>query len=121
MSDSQIKIFQIPAVLEGVSPLKDGGMSLRFHTNEVKSSHEKASIMEFYQAFGWLQFSDQSIHAVPKEAPVREAGDKTPSQRLRSTLYVLWQERYGDMTFDEYYNQQMEKIINRIKQELPDR
>lgn len=121
MADNQIRIFQIPGILEGVSPLKDGGMSLRFHTNEIKDPKEKAALMDFYQNFGWIQFSDQSIHAVPKEAPVREAGDKTPSQRLRSVLYVLWQERYGDMTFDEYYRQQIEKIIDRIKQELPDR
>lgn len=117
---TEIKVFQVPAVLDGVTPRKDGGVSLRFVTQEV-SKQQKVALMEFYQAFGWIQFSDQAIHSVPKEAPTREAGVKTPSQRLRATLFVLWQERYSDEPFDPWYEKQVEKIINRIKQELPEK
>lgn len=115
---ADIKIFQVPAILDGVTPRKDGGVSLRFVTNEV-SKEQKVSLMEFYQSFGWLQFSDQAIHTVPKEAPTREAGVKTPSQRLRASLFVLWQERYADQPFDPWYEKQMEKFINKVKEELP--
>lgn len=113
-----IKIIQVPAILEGVSPLKDGGMSLRFHTNEVDQD-AKNTLLSFYQKFGWMQFSDSAIHEVPRESPTREAGEKTPSQRLRSTLYVLWQNRYADVPFNSWYEEMMENIINRVKKELP--
>lgn len=112
---SKPKLFQVPAILDGVSPLKDGGLSLRFHTNEIKESSEKTKVMDFFSTFGWLQFSDQSIHTIPKEAAHREAGSKTPSQRLRASLFVLWQKRYSDMPFDPWYESQMEKIIARVQ------
>lgn len=115
----EIKIFQVPAILDGISPRKDGSMTLRFITNEIKDVEEKSKLMEFYQTFGWMQFSDQSIHQVPREAPAREAGVKTPSQRLRATLYVLWQDRYSDQPFEAWYENQMNKITDRIKKELP--
>jgi hypothetical protein len=44
----------------------------------------------------------------------------TQSQRLRATLYRLWEvEKYPDETFDEYYKEHMEKIINWVKSKLP--
>jgi hypothetical protein len=112
------RVFQIPAILEGVSPLKDGGLSLRFHTNEVKEAKDKTKVMNFFNTFGWLQFSDNSIHVVPAESAHRESGVKTPSQRLRGVLFVLWQQKYADEPFDVWYEKQMERIINRIKEEL---
>lgn len=115
---TDIKIFQVPAELKGVSTLSDGGVSLRFHTNEIKPN-EMSELMGFAGKFGWMQFSDSAIHSVPKESPHREAGAKTPSQRLRSSLFVLWQERYSDQLFDPWYEQQMEKIINKVKEQLP--
>lgn len=115
---SDISIFQIPAELKGVSTLSDGGISLRFHTMEIKPE-QKAALMEFAGKYGWMQFSDSEIHEVPRETPNREVGTKTPSQRLRASLFVLWQDRYSDVPFDNWYSEQMDKIINKIKERLP--
>lgn len=109
--------IKVPATLDGVSTLKDGSMSLRFHTQELVAE-DKIAIINFVQGFGWLLFDTHESIDVPKESPHREAGEKTPSQRLRSVLYVLWQKRYSDIPFDTWYLQQVEKIINRIKKEL---
>lgn len=114
---ARAKVFQIPATLEGISTLKDGGMSVRFHTNEM-SNYNKTKLMGFSNSFGWLLFSEKAIHDLPAEAPRREAGVKTPSQRLRASLFVLWQQKYGDQPFDPWYEQQMEKIINKVKEQL---
>lgn len=115
---SNTKVIQVPAILKGVSTLADGGVSMRFTTGEM-SSGGMTTVMEFSGTYGWLLFSSEQIHEVPKESPNREAGAKTPSQRLRSTLYVLWQEKYSDIPFDTWYLEQMEKVINRVKKELP--
>lgn len=112
------RVFQIPAILEGISPLKDGGLSLRFHTNEVKEAKDKTKVMNFFNSFGWLQFSDHTINTVPRESAHRESGVKTPSQRLRSVLFILWKQKYADEPFDPWYERQMERIIGRIKEEL---
>lgn len=45
----------MPAVLEGVSTLKDGGVSLRFHTQEL-TAEEKANMFSWADRFGWLLF-----------------------------------------------------------------
>jgi hypothetical protein len=112
------RVFTIPAILEGVSPLKDGGLSLRFHTNEVNDSKQKVKVMNFYGAFGWLAFSDNTITSLPTESPNREAGAKTHSQRLRASLFVLWKTRYSDVPFDAWYDQQMEKIIAAVQSKI---
>lgn len=44
---------------------------------------------------------------------------KSPSQRLRNVLYVLWeQDKQGYETFTLFYNDRMERIINQIKDKL---
>jgi hypothetical protein len=117
---SNAKLIQVPAILKGVSTLADGGVSMRFTTGEM-SPEQMAVIMEFAGQYGWMLFASEEIHEIPKEAPHRESGAKTPSQRLRSTLYVLWSEKYTDIPFDNWYTAQVEKIIDRIKKELPAR
>lgn len=113
-----MKIFQIPAILDGVSPLKDGGLSIRFHTNEA-SKEDKVTVMEFYQNFGWLLFSGKENVDIPMEDIRRDTGGKSPSQRLRSVLYVLYKQSGKlDITFEEYYSQKMEFVINRFKENL---
>lgn len=115
---SNPKVFQVPATLDGLSTLKDGGMSVRFHTQEI-DSNDKVALMGFQGAFGWLQFSDQTINEVPKETIQKDITTKTPSQRLRATLFVAYQQSGRlDITFEQYYNQKMEAFIERVKSTL---
>jgi hypothetical protein len=113
--------FTTPAIIEGISPLKDGGMSIRLHTNEMDDA-EKSEVIKHYQKFGWMAFSEQEDSLeIPDEVIRRDTGGKTPSQRLRAVLHVLYQQSGRiDITFEQYYSLQMEKFINRVKEELKD-
>jgi hypothetical protein len=106
------KPFQVPAILEGLSMLKDGGISLRFHTNEM-TAEEKVEASKYYQKFGWLLFSENEDIEIPKgRAPESELG-KTPSQRLRAVIYIKYQQSdMLDITFDEFYRRELERLIN---------
>lgn len=110
--------FQVEAILEGVTPLKDGGVSLRFHTNEVTKA-QKVELIEYYQSFGWLMFAanEHQESDIPKDNAKRDGG-KSPSQRLRACLFVYWTQlgRKGD--FEAFYDQQLEKVINKVKENL---
>jgi|SRR6185295_7315628 len=120
MGDKGLKTFQIPATLEGVTALKDGGMSVRFHTNEI-SDEEKVLLMRYFQMFGWLLFSaqEQSESELELEDIRKDTGGKTPSQRLRSTIYVVYQQSgQTDLTFEQFYSRRMEQHINYEKQNL---
>lgn len=115
-----MKTFQIPATLEGVTALKDGGMSVRFHTNEV-SDEEKVLLMRYFQKFGWLLFNEQEHKESELDLELirKDTGGKTPSQRLRATIYVAYQQSgKTDLTFEEFYSRCMEQHINYEKQNL---
>ena len=110
--------FKIEAILDGVTPLKDGGVSLRFHTNEVATA-DKVMLLEFYQSFGWLLFNANAIQdsEIPKEQAKPEAG-VSPSKRLYGVLFVYWKQLGSKGDFDAFYKQQMEKFIERVKENL---
>lgn len=115
------KTFQIPAVLEGITALKDGGLSIRFHTQEA-SDQDKLVAMKFFQKFGWLLFSEQEHDDSQELEQIRKyTGGKTPSQRLRAVIYIEYQQSgKTDLTFEQYYAQKMEKFIGYVKQNLQD-
>jgi len=110
--------FQVESILEGVTPLKDGGVSLRFHTNEI-TKPQKVELMDYYQTFGWLLFAanEHQDNEVPKDLAKRDGG-KSPSQRLRSHLFVYWSQlgRKGD--FEQFYTQKIEQFISKVAENL---
>jgi hypothetical protein len=51
---------------------------------------------------------------------VKEPKQKSQSQRLRAVLFLLYQEdNKSHVTFESYYADLMEKIINNYKTKLP--
>lgn len=117
-----MKTFQVPATLEGVSLLKDGGVSVRFHTNEL-TAEEKTVVSSYYGKFGWMLFSEQEHNedTLELEQIRKDVGGKTPSQRLRSVLYILYQQSGRlDVTFEQFYAEKMNRIIDQIKANLAD-
>ena len=108
------KTFQAPAILTGLSTLSDGGLAIRFHTNEL-SLDDKATALGFQGKFGWLcfrenEFSDADIPDT--DAPDE---DRSPSQRLRAALFVLYQQRGEKRDFESFYRENMERAISRVK------
>lgn len=112
------QVFTIPAQLDGVTPLKDGGVSLRFHTQETTTT-DKVTLMEFYQSFGYLLFSANEIKEadIPKANAYKDGG-KSPSQRQRAVIFLMWQQKGGIGDFEAYYNTTMERVIDQLKEKL---
>lgn len=111
------KPIQVPATLEGVSTLKDGGVSVRLHTQEL-TSEEKTVVLNQQGKFGWFLFAEQEFNENELELETirKDVGGKTPSQRLRAVLYIAYQQSgQHDKTFEQYYAQQMERFIERVK------
>jgi hypothetical protein len=112
------KTFTAPAILTRIAYLKDGGLSLGFATNEL-SDEEKVIASRFHQKFGFVLFKENQFKE--EEVPDADASDesKSPSQRLRATLFVLWKQKSKPKPeFEVFYRQQMEKAIERVKQLL---
>ena len=114
-----MKIFQAPAILNRISYLKDGGISLGFGTNEL-DDREKLLAGTFYGKFGYVLFKENSFTEDTIPSSDAERPTKSLSTRLRSSLFVLWKQKYTDkyLNFDSFYSSNMEKIIDAVKEKL---
>ena len=78
--------------------------------------------MGLHGDFGWFAFStnpDENVE-IPDEPAPEFKSDKSPSQRLRSVLYIYWSENTNKKkTFQEFYSDWVNKKINEIKDYLP--
>lgn len=106
--------MKVPAILDKVETRKDYTFKLVFMSQEL-SGEEGAQLFGLAHQFGWLTFAPQP-EAVPEQAPARPG--KTPSQRLRAALYVLWQEQGEPGKFQSFYEMSMEKIIARVRDKI---
>lgn len=117
------EILQIPATIESINSRVDGTWSLKIGTQELSEENAKA-IIKLNRRLGWFIFKETAIEEadiinIPESTPEFK-GDKTPSQRLRGTIYVWWQQTKPTKTFDEFYKQRMEQMIDWVKGKLED-
>lgn len=110
-------MLKLPAYFTGFASKADGSASLRFATQEI-SAGTFADLKHVHNAFGWLLFSETDIDEtdVPDDLPDDER--KSPAQRLRSVLYVLWKQKGNATDFNSYYRGQIEKIIEHLKNKI---
>jgi hypothetical protein len=114
----------LAASLEGVTTRKDRTVKLTFGTQELTPT-EAGNVMALANSFCFLSIKPKSFTATEKELLEQMKADqmtntgKTPSQRLRSTLYVLFtQNNEGFDKFDAFYTHKIESMIDHFKTKL---
>lgn len=116
------KIIELPVTLDSAVRKKDRSVSLRF-TTLFEVNHEDFGIIDnYHQTSGHLLFKANKFEA--DEVPTDDVSTdlKTPSQRLRSVLYVYHMQTNGDPSkFREFYDSTMEKYIIKVKEQLDDK
>lgn len=112
--------IQLPATLDAANRKKDRSVSLRLTSMQELSNQEFAVIDTLHGASGWMLFSPEELQEkdIPKDSP--PSSKKTPSQRLRAALFVLWEQTSRSQDFESFYKQRMERIIEAVKQEFVD-
>jgi hypothetical protein len=117
MADSN-KLFQVPAQMTGFQPRKDQSYKLTFETRQLVGE-EVALLADHFQQEGWLLYkpnSEITLTDVPAESA--EVGAKTNSQRLRSVVYVLWEQQGKPGSFNDFYTATTDRLIDLIKSKL---
>jgi hypothetical protein len=116
-------LFSVQAEVVKVESKARGVARIVFDTQEGLTMDARAKIMKWHnEQPGWLTFSQERIEPdyianLPKLT--FEKGEKSPSQRLHATLYVLWEQKGKPTdTFEEFYRIAMEKYINNVKEQL---
>ena len=117
------KIIPIPAYVNGIRTLADGSWRLTLDTQELSEEGIK-ELTKKLRKHGFLIFLENAENVdldgldIPEAAPEFH-GDKTPGQRLRAVLYVLWENIGSQGTFQDFYVGRMEEFINQVKKKLP--
>jgi hypothetical protein len=115
----------LPSIVENISTRRDGSIKVTLGTQEL--SQGKAGelfILQGKLAAVYISAKDTitqaELNQVDNLDPEIDA--KTPGQRLRSVLYILWSttDEEGHKTFDTYYKAKMETIISHMKSKIKD-
>ena len=115
-----MEILKVPATINKVTTMADGSLRLFVDTQEIHPS-DKAELMSLHQQLGVFVFSLSNIakEDLIQLPEVKSPGiGKTPSQRLRSVLYILWEQTQSKQDFETFYTTYMSKLIDQIKERL---
>ena len=108
-------------LIEKCQTLHDGGLKLSVVTRELMPE-EMAVLFELVRKEGYMFFSEREIKIEDLDVPSLDAefpNAKSPSERLRSCLYVLHEKKGGKKEdFEAFRIKQMERLIERIKEEI---
>ena len=113
----------VPAILDTFASLKDKTIKLTFYCNEL-TPQQLMKVAENAQQFGFLAFKNEKFKAneldsIDKLDTEYQSKGKSNSQRLRNVLYLQFQQdNKGYKTFNEYYDSEMNKIIEHFKNKL---
>jgi hypothetical protein len=112
-----MKTLTTNAVITSITAKVDGSLGLRVGTPEL-SPTEKAEFMELQNVNLIATFKPLDEPEAPELVIDKELGTKTPGQRLRGVIFVLHQQAGVTSSFEDFYRDYMEKIINRVKENL---
>jgi hypothetical protein len=116
------KVTPIPSHFQGIRSLADKSLRCTFDTQELGEDFA-ADLIKKCHKHGYLIFLENEVKVdldgldIPEAAPEFK-GEKTPGQRLRAVLYILWQQSGNVGTFQDFYIGKMEEITNHFKAKL---
>ena len=114
--------------VETIATRADGSIKVVVGSQEL-SSDTMTRLFDLRRKVGYVlistkEISQEQIDAVETSTANMEFSEKTPSQRLRGVLYILWEklqpkendqgiEKFVD--FDLFYKRKLNEIINHYK------
>lgn len=80
-----------------------------------------ADLFALNDTLGWFFFHEKPIKEIDmKQLPDVnfEKWEKHPSQRMRAVLFRLWEQTDQKKTFEEFYREKMEQLIEMLKEKI---
>lgn len=108
-------MLKIQSIISSIRTLGDGTIRLVVDSQELMPQ-DKAELMGLHNIPGHFVFSANGIKEEDIPTVPVEFEQKTPSQRLRNTLFVYYDKRGGKKEdFDLYYRRWIEHQIDKLK------
>lgn len=117
------KPVYISAQIEGIQSRKDKTCKISLGTNEL-TPQNAALVFGLNQKFAFVALKPDEFKTDEKEIIENlqsgyEDSSKTPSQRLRGVLFVLWkQNEQGYDDFNDFYRHKVEAVIEHFKSKI---
>mgnify|MGYP006921301246 CR=1 FL=1 len=118
-------ILFIPCQVEGISTRRDKTLKVTIGTQELTPDKMAQLLAQWSEGYGVMafkkeEFADEERKALESiQLDKEDMGGKTPSQRLRSCLYALWESNNrGYNTFASFYESRMEQFITIVKKRI---
>lgn len=116
----------LEAIPSEIVEVKTMAKSLRItvDTQETLTPESMAKLFTLKDKVGWFFFAEQAeklpttIDTIDLPEIHLEDGEKSPSQRLRSVLYIYWQQTKNKDDFELFYRRWMERAVDKIKEKL---
>ena len=112
-----MKSISTPAIITSIRAKVDRSLSFSATTPEL-TNEEKVLFMELQGINTTMTIEPLDEQNVPEVKIKGDLEQKTPSQRLRAVLFVLWEQEGRKGEFEDMYKNNMEKFINLIKAKL---
>lgn len=111
-----------PMIVAGVKTRKDRSLRIELDTPEMNPT-DAAQVLALAHDQGWAVLSpnDDITETDIPEVTVEVGDTKTPSQRLRSVLYIYWEQNGKPGTWESFYLNQMERMVDAIKEKLEEK
>lgn len=111
----------LSATLENLSTRADGTIKISLGTQEL-ANDDAGALFQFRGKFIKVLLSDSEItkmqeEVIDTEKMVAPQG-KSRAQRLRAVLYRYHEQIKDDRTFDQFYEDKMEELIEHFKKKL---
>jgi hypothetical protein len=118
-------LLLIPCAIESVATRRDKTLKVVIGTQELSPAKAAELFNQWTSGVGVMAFKGEAFNYNDEELlkamkiDAEEMGSKTPSQRLRSCLYVLFERNpEGYQDFNNYYSAMMDKFIDMVKKRI---
>lgn len=112
------KALRFEAIVTSVRSRVDGSLGLGVITPELLTE-EKVALMDLQNLLAEMIIMPKDEKNVDMLEVKKELVHKSPSQRLRSVIFLLWKQADEQLPFEIYYETTMNKIIDHFKTKLP--
>lgn len=114
----------LSGTVENISTRNDGTLKFTIGSHEVDSS-QAGSLFQLRNKYIKCLLSDTNISPIEQslidEEVIKDGRKiKSKAQRLRAVLFKLHEQTQTSQTFDEFYNERMEGLIEHFKSKLND-
>lgn len=112
-----MKKINLQVIITSIRAKSDMSLGLSMSTPEL-TNEEKVEVMKLQNNVLEAVFIPLDNPDVPDYKINTDLEHKTPSQRLRGVIYRMWELNSEGKTFEEYYKEVMERVINKLKEKL---